>query len=107
MASKIIAPCFLALTLLKRHPAHVMLLHTNAINATCLQEIIKEFRTSGWKIISPMEAFKDTLYSSEPNFLPAGESIVWALAKDAGISGLRYPGEDEVYEKPVLDAAGL
>lgn len=43
----------------------------------------------------------------QPDILPAGESIVWALAKEKGIQGLRYPGEDSVYEEPVLRALGL
>ncbi len=38
--------------------------------------------------------------ASEPDTLPAGESIVWAKAKERGIQNLRYPGEDSVYEEP-------
>jgi hypothetical protein len=34
-------------------------------------------------------------------------TFVWSLAKESGVAGLRYPGEDGVYEKPILDAAGL
>ena len=34
------------------------------------------------------------------------EGIV-ALAKEKGVAGLRYPGEDEVYEKPILDRLHL
>ena len=43
------------------------------------------------------------------NALPAGESLVWALAKETGRfeSELRYPGEDDVYENPKMDALGL
>jgi hypothetical protein len=39
--------------------------------------------------------------------LPAGESILWALAKQHGVPGLRWPGEDDIYEKPLLDALQL
>jgi hypothetical protein len=41
--------------------------------------------------------------------VPAGESLLWALAKETGKfdSLLRYPGEDDVYEKPKLDRLGL
>lgn len=36
-------------------------------------------------------------------------SLVWALAKETGkFDGLlRYPGEDDEYEKPIMDALGL
>jgi hypothetical protein len=29
------------------------------------------------------------------------------LAKERGMANLRYPAEDERYERPILDAAGL
>ena len=30
-----------------------------------------------------------------------------ALARQHGMPGLRYPAEDDVYEKPILDRLGL
>lgn len=41
--------------------------------------------------------------------VPAGESLMWALAKESGRfeDRLRYPGEDDVYEKPLLDRLRL
>jgi hypothetical protein len=39
----------------------------------------------------------------KPNTLPAGESILWALAKERGVNGLRYPAEDGPYEQAILD----
>ena len=41
--------------------------------------------------------------------LPAGESLIWALAKESNKfdRSLRYPGEDGDYEKPKMDALGL
>lgn len=89
--------------LLGRSANHVLLLHTNAINAAFLGDVVRMFRTRGWKIISPEEAFADPLYAMQPQYLPAGESILWALAKQAGFEGLRYPGEDGKYEQPRLD----
>jgi peptidoglycan-N-acetylglucosamine deacetylase len=47
------------------------------------------------------------MYAMEPIIMPAGDSIVWALAKERGIKGLRYPGEDSVYEEPKLRSLGL
>jgi len=97
----------LAKTSLGRSPAHVMLLHTNFINAEFLPDIIALFRSKGWKIVDPQQAFADPLYAMSTTTIPAGESILWALARQAGVPGLRYPAEDDVYEKPALDALGM
>jgi hypothetical protein len=43
----------------------------------------------------------------QPDIVPAGESIVWALARQRGVQGLREPAEDAVYERPVLRKLGL
>jgi len=94
-------------TVLGRSPAHVMLLHTNGINAQFLPDILSMFRQRSWTIISPKDAFDDPLYSTVTTTVPAGESILWALAKESGVAGLRYPAEDDVYEKPALDSLGL
>jgi peptidoglycan/xylan/chitin deacetylase (PgdA/CDA1 family) len=90
-----------------RRVKHTLLLHTNAINAAFLPDIIRMFRARGWKLIDAACAFRDPIFDAEPRVLPAGESLLWSLAKAKGEAGLRYPGEDAVYEKPVLDAAGL
>lgn len=51
------------------------------------------------------KAYLDHLWSrAQSETLPAGESILWALAKEKGLKNLRYPGEDDVYEKPLIDA---
>ena len=97
----------LAQRTLGRSPAHVMLLHTSAINAQFLPDVLALFKDKGWRIVSPQEAFKDALYAQTPTALPAGESIVWALAKQAGAPDLRYPAEDGQYEQRGLDALGL
>ena len=93
--------------LLGRSAKHVLLLHTRRINAEFLPDIIQMFRARGWTIISPEEAYADALYAEQPATLPAGESILWALARQSGLRGLRYPAEDDIYEKPILDRLGL
>lgn len=93
--------------LYKRSSDHVMLLHTNAINARFLNDIIVMFKERGWSIIGPEQAYQDPIYSKAPNVLPAGESILWSLAKENKLEGLRYPAEDGVYEKLILDRLGL
>lgn len=97
----------LSQSIFNRSANHVILLHTNAINAAFLTDVIDMFRSRGWNIISPEEAYQDPLYSEMPDVLPAGESILWSFAKQYKLSGLRYPAEDGVYEKPILDALGL
>lgn len=88
----------LAFQVLGRSPKHVLLLHTNAINGAFLTDIITNFRNKGWSIISPQDAYKDQLYQESSQNIPAGESIVWSIAKTKGISNLRYPAEDAPYE---------
>ena len=90
-----------------RSPQHVMLLHTSQINAAALADIVAAFKARGWTFVSPLQAFKDSLYGVQTNTLPAGESIVWAMAKEQGVAALRYPAEDSVYEEPGLREAGL
>ncbi|HET7526885.1 MAG TPA: polysaccharide deacetylase family protein [Burkholderiaceae bacterium] len=97
----------LARQVIGRSPAHVMLLHTNALNAEALPEVIEAFRTRGWHFVAARTAFDDPLYAMQPMTLPAGESIIWALAKERGVEGLRYPTEDAAYERPQLQRLGL
>lgn len=88
---------------LGRSVKHVLLLHTNAINADFLPDIIAMFRAQGWNIVSPQDAYADPVYARTIDVLPAGESILWSLAKRKGIGGLRYPAEDSVYEEDKLE----
>jgi peptidoglycan-N-acetylglucosamine deacetylase len=62
-----------------------------------------------WGVIDAEEAFSDGVFTRQPDTVPAGQSLIWALAKETGnFEGrLRYPGEDDPYEKPVLDRLGL
>ena len=92
---------------LGRSVAHVLLLHHNLINALFLSDVIHLFRAKGWRIIDAETAFQDPVYAMRTDLLPAGESILWALAKQKGIHELRYPAEDDVYEKPILDRLHL
>jgi len=97
----------LAKATIGRSPPHVMLLHVNAINAASLPAVARRFKSEGWRFIAPLQAFVDDVYAMAPQSLPAGESLIWALAKDKGTAGLRYPAEDGTYEEPLLRAKGL
>lgn len=93
----------LALQSLGRSPDHVLLLHTNAINGAFLSEIITHFQANDLHFISAQQAFKDPLYQSFSQNIPAGESAIWSIAKSKAISGLRYPAEDAPYEQQNLE----
>ena len=97
----------LSKAVLGRSILHVTLLHHNLINALFLADAVQMFRDKGWHVIDATTAFDDPVYSIGPDILPAGESILWALAKQHGMTGLRWPGEDDSYEKPILDKLHL
>jgi peptidoglycan-N-acetylglucosamine deacetylase len=94
---------------LGRSVKHTLLIHHNLLNKLFLGDLLTMFERRGWKLIDAAEAFTDPVFAAEPNILPAGESILWALAKESGKfeRELRYPGEDGVYEKPKMDKLGL
>ncbi len=96
----------LGVLLTGRHIKHTLLLHHNLINAMFLGELINFFKVKGWDIINASDAYKDEVFTRQPEILPAGESIVWAMAKETGKyeNMLRYPGEDGVYEEEALNA---
>lgn len=99
----------LAYKLLKRNIKHTLLIHHNLLNKLFLDGLLTMFERKGWKLIDASEAFTDPVFASEPKTLPAGESLIWALAKESKRfeGSLRYPGEDSVYEKPKMDKLGL
>jgi len=92
------------------HPVrHTVLLHHNALNALFLDQLIAMFIAKAWKPVDAKRAYADPVYDLQPNTLPGGESLIWALAKQSGKfeKELRYPGEDDVYENPKMDALEL
>ncbi len=99
----------LARKVLGHSPKHTLLVHHNLLNALFLDDVIQMFKDKGWKVIDADVAFKDPIFQKAPNVLPAGESLILALAKETGRydSKLRYPGEDESYEKPAMEKLGL
>jgi peptidoglycan/xylan/chitin deacetylase (PgdA/CDA1 family) len=94
---------------LGRSVPHTLLIHYNLLNSLFLGDLLAMFRSKGWNVIDAEEAFADPVFTRQPDTAPAGESLIWALAKETGKfdSRLRYPGEDDVYEKPLLDRLGL
>jgi peptidoglycan/xylan/chitin deacetylase (PgdA/CDA1 family) len=99
----------LAKRVLGRPVKHTILMHFNLLNALFLGELIAMFKSKGWQLIDAEDAFTDPVFQAEPKILPAGESIVWSLAKAAGKipMSLRYPAEDGDYETAKMDKLGL
>lgn len=99
----------LAFKLTGRHIKHTLLLHHNLASALFLGDLIKMFKAKGWKVIDAELAYTDEIFNSSPSNIPAGESLIWALAKESGRfeSTLRYPAEDSAYEKDKMDKLGL
>lgn len=92
-----------------RSVSHTLLVHHNLVTSLFLDDLLKMFRQKGWKLIDAEKAFKDPIFSILPNTLPAGESIIWSLAKESKKFDdvLRYPAEDSRYEKERMDKLGL
>src|SRR5579859_590443 len=99
----------LALDVLGHDIRHTLLIHYNSLNALVLPDVMAAFETAGWQWIDASLAYQDEVFHSLPKPLPAGESLVWALAAETGHfkTRLRYPGEDGVYEETKMNALGL
>lgn len=92
-----------------RRVMHTILIHHNLLNALFLGELLGSLRTDGWELIDAEQAYADPIFGLQPNIIPAGESIIWGMAKESGrfTGELRYPGEDSSYEKEAMDTLGL
>jgi peptidoglycan-N-acetylglucosamine deacetylase len=91
--------------ILGRSVMHTVLVHHSLLNALFLGDLLGAFVDDGLRLAHVEDAFADPIFASNLDVLPAGESVIWSLAKmTTEYAGtLRYPGEDDVYEKPILD----
>lgn len=92
-----------------RQIKHTLLIHHNVLNGMYLGDLMDRFEKQGWKFINAEEAYRDPVFKELPKTVPAGESIVWARAKEKGklAPSLRYPAEDGDYIKAEMDKLGL
>lgn len=99
----------LSYQLTNRRVHHVLLLHHNLAAALFLGDLIQHFKDNGWEVMDADDAYQDKIYNEVPDTIPAGESLIWVLAKKSGKfeKVLRYPAEDGEYEKPLMDKLGL
>ena len=86
----------LARRVVGRPVKHTILVHYNLLNGLFLNDLIEMFKSKGWQWIDAVEAMTDPVFLAKPQVLPAGESIVWAMAKANGTiaMSLKYPAED-------------
>ena len=94
----------LAHLMFNREIHHTLLIHHSLLNALFLDDLLMALEANGWKLIDAKTAYKDAIFNEQPKIEPCGESIVWQCAeRDETLSKtLRYPAEDEVYEKEEL-----
>lgn len=99
----------LARRVLGRQVKHTVLVHFNLLNGLFLGDLLAMFKAKGWQLIDAEDAFTDPMFAAKPKIVPAGESIVWSLAKEKGTiaKSLRYPAEDGEYENARMDKLGL
>lgn len=96
----------LAYNLTGRRINHNILLHHNLAAALFLDDFIIKLKDLGWEIVNVIDAYEDKIYKMEVDILPAGESLIWSMAKKSGNYDniLRYPAEGKQYEKIKLDS---
>jgi peptidoglycan-N-acetylglucosamine deacetylase len=93
---------------LGRSVKHTLLVHHNVLNELYLGDILDQYERDGWKLIDAERAYTDPVFDEQPDVLPAGDSLVLAVALQKGkTKPLRYPPEDGVYEAPNMDRLGL
>ena len=93
---------------LGRSVKHTLLVHHNVLNELYLGDILDQYKRQGWKLIDAEHAYTDPIFNEKPDVLPAGDSLVLALAVQSGKTKLpRYPPEDGEYEAPNMDRLGL
>ena len=99
----------LARRVLGRPVKHTVLVHFNLLNGLFLGDLLSMYKEKSWRPIDAEEAFTDPVFSAKPKVLPAGESIVWSVAKEKGAlaKSLRYPAEDGDSESAKMDKLGL
>jgi peptidoglycan/xylan/chitin deacetylase (PgdA/CDA1 family) len=88
---------------------HTILIHFNLLNALFLGDLIAMFIKKGWTPLNAEQTYGDPVFAAQPKVLPAGESLIWSLAKEKKTIAktLRYPAEDSRYEAARMKRLGL
>jgi peptidoglycan-N-acetylglucosamine deacetylase len=88
---------------------HTILVHFNLLNGLFLDDVITMLKNKLWNPIDAEQAYSDKVFQAQPKVVPAGESIIWSIAKEKGAIAktLRYPAEDAMYENKRMNKLGL
>jgi len=99
----------IAYKFLGRRVKHTLLLHHNLTSALFLHDLMMAFEKEGWELIDAEDVFTDPVYEMIPDIVPAGESLIWGLARESGKFDdvIRYPAEDSPYEEEKMNKLGL
>lgn len=62
----------------------VMLLHHSLLNALFLDDAIRQFKAMGWSITEPGTAFRDFVFSLDPQRPSPGQSLLISAARSLG-----------------------
>jgi peptidoglycan-N-acetylglucosamine deacetylase len=93
---------------LGRSVPHTLLVHHNVLNELYLGDVLAQYKKRGWKLIDAERAYADPVFKELPDVVPAGDSLVLALAVQKGkVKRARWPSEDGDYEAPAMDRLGL
>lgn len=80
----------LAVKVLGRSPAHVMLLHETDIAAMFVGDLVKALRAKGWEIVTADVAFADPIRELRPDTPYAQGALTEALAWEKGLPAPRW-----------------
>jgi peptidoglycan/xylan/chitin deacetylase (PgdA/CDA1 family) len=80
----------LAVKVLGRSPAHVMLLHETDIAALFVGDLVKALRAKGWEVVTADEAFADPIRELRPDTPFAQGTLTEALAWEKGLPAPRW-----------------
>jgi peptidoglycan-N-acetylglucosamine deacetylase len=81
----------LARRLLKRSPAHVLLLHETDIAALFIADLVAALRNDGWEIVTADKAFADPLRREMPNAPDANGTLLGQIAQARGLNEPDWP----------------
>jgi peptidoglycan/xylan/chitin deacetylase (PgdA/CDA1 family) len=95
----------MAIEVLGYSPKHVLLLHENDLAALFIDDLVNLLRKRGWEIISPAEAYGDSIANRIPDVLYNNQGRVAAIAVEQGYDGpLRHVSERAEYLDSLFQA---
>lgn len=74
----------LGLRLFGREIPHILLIHHNLLNALFLDDAIRLFRAMGWTITDPETAYRDFVYTLDPQRPAPGQSLLISAGRSLG-----------------------